>query len=191
MIAGCPSAYWAAVADHDTIASQRVGQFGKHSFQVDAADFFLAFDQEFDLDRQRVACGKPLADTLNVCEHLAFVIGCAAGIQIAVANGRLESAADPIFQGLGRLHVVVPVYKHDRCSADLRCLCIDHGMPLGFDQANLQSGLLQLVLDPVTCPANLAGFLAVAADAGDSQPIDQVIQMALAVVHQDRTKLFD
>ena len=73
----------------------------------------------------------PGFDAFDVREHLAFVVGRAAGVDVAVADGRLERRADPFVERLGRLHVVVAIDEHDRLAGHRRRLGIDERMAGG------------------------------------------------------------
>ena len=46
---------------------------------------------------------------LEEAEHLPLVVGRPAGVELPVANRRLEGRAEPLVQRVGRLNVVVPV----------------------------------------------------------------------------------
>ncbi len=77
--------------------------------QMNAADFFLALDQPFNLEGQLALVFLPGFDGVNARDELALVVAGPARIKIAVANRRLERRRLPQIQRLGRLHVVVVV----------------------------------------------------------------------------------
>ena len=61
-----------------------------------AADLFFAFDQELQIDGQlALVHGAQCFSGLDVHVHLAFVVGRAAGVDVAVVNGRLKRRRMP------------------------------------------------------------------------------------------------
>ena len=98
-----------------------------------AADFFFAFDQDFDLQRKLAYGCEPRLDAFDVRKHLAFVVGGATGVEVAVADGRLEGGADPLVDRVGRLDVVVAVDQRDGGTGDRGGLGVDQRMAGGFD----------------------------------------------------------
>ncbi len=110
-MAGTPGANWL----QSLITTQSQASLSRFCFDVRAevlaADFLFALDEELHLQRQLADRFDPGFDALDVREHLAFVVGRAAGVDVAVADGRLERRADPLVERLGRLHVVVAVRR--------------------------------------------------------------------------------
>ena len=105
--------------------------------QIVAANFLLAFDKENQIHRQRSTLGKKVAGSQDVRHDLALVVGRAACIDAAVANGRLEGWGGPFRQRLRRLHIVVAVNKN-------RWLCRVVWRP--GDHRRMTAGLIDLRL---------------------------------------------
>ena len=93
------------VGDEHHVSLGALGLAAQQLEQHAAAVLFLAFDQEAEVDGRVTAC----LDRLEQAEHLAFVVGGAAGEHPAVANGRFERRRAPLVERIGRLHVVVAV----------------------------------------------------------------------------------
>ena len=72
------------------------------------------FHEELEVHRQAAVGGQQVADGRDLEVDLALVVGGAAGVQAAVANGRLERWGRPLLQRVGRLHVVVAVHGDRR-----------------------------------------------------------------------------
>jgi len=66
--------------------------------------------------RSPAACRSPRTslDGLDVAVHLALVVGRAARVDVAIANGRLEGRRNPLIQRIGWLHIVMPVAQNRR-----------------------------------------------------------------------------
>ena len=75
-----------------------LGDILRHRF---AADFLFAFDQKLEVDRQRAVDRAQRLHGFDVHVHLAFVVGRAARVEIAVAHGGLEGRRDPQSSGSG------------------------------------------------------------------------------------------
>src|SRR5207344_35134 len=96
--------------------------------KADTADFFLAFDEDLDVD------GKFSVDLvegfqgLQVDVDLAFVVGRAAAKDVAVADGGLKSGRSPEVQRLGRLDVVVAIKKDGGLAGSFEGFGIDERM---------------------------------------------------------------
>ena len=134
-MAGWPGPNWQRVADHD--ARRRPAAPGSRSmnwFQVLAADLLFALDHELELQRQLAGGLDPGLGAFDVREHLPLVVGRAAGVEVAVADRRLEGRRDPLVERIGRLHVVVAVDQHRRRAGHRRRLGIDDRMAGRLDQ---------------------------------------------------------
>ena len=113
-MAGWPGANWQVSLITTQSQASRSRFSAMNSFEVLAADFLFAFDQELQVQRQLAGGLDPGLGALDVREHLPLVVGRAAGVEVAVAHGRLERGRDPFVQRVGRLHVVVAVDQHRR-----------------------------------------------------------------------------
>src|SRR5918995_7184273 len=89
-------------------------------------------------------------------EHVALVVGDAAGVEAPVPDSRLERIALPQIQGLGWLHVVVAVGEERRLARP--GLRVDHGVSFGLHDGRLGAGLLQLPPYPLGAVAEVFAF---------------------------------
>jgi hypothetical protein len=75
-----------------------------------AAALLLSLDEHPHINGQRTLAGVHQGfECFDQRVHLAFVVHRAAGIEILVADLRLEGGAGPQLDGINRLHVVVAV----------------------------------------------------------------------------------
>ena len=104
----------AGVGDDRVVAGQPLVVLGDVRLEVGPADLLLALDQELDVHRQRAGRLEPGLGGLQVGEHLPLVVGGPPGVEVAVADGRLERRREPGLQRLGGLDVVVAVDQDRR-----------------------------------------------------------------------------
>ena len=76
------------------------------------ADFFLAFEEKFQVDRNIPGCFKPGRCGEQLQIELSLVIGRTARIKTAINNLRAERRVVPHRDGIHWLHIVVPI-DHD------------------------------------------------------------------------------
>ena len=143
--------------------------------QAVAADLFFALDQELQVQRQPALDRDPGLGALQVGEHLALVVGGAAGVEVAVAAGRLERGGDPLFQRIGRLHVVMAVDQGRRGTGHGRRLGIDQRMPGRGDHLGGEPHAAELVGHPVGRPVHVVPVVRIGADAGNPQKLAQFL----------------
>ena len=109
-------------------------------------------------------------DGLDVRIHLAFVVGRAARIEIAVALGRLEGRRLPELQRIGRLHVEVTVAEHGGLAGRVKPIGIDQRMPFGFDEFDIfETGGLQLCRHEFGGAMRVFSVVGQRGDAGDAK----------------------
>ena len=130
----------AGIADDGHVAFQLLFALFEEAIEVVAADFFLAFDDKLHVDGELLLRLEPGFDGLDVGEHLAFVVRRAAGVDLAVADLRLEGGRFPFVERIGRLDVVVAI---DECGGRAGCvepLAVHDRIALRFDELGLHPG---------------------------------------------------
>ena len=150
--------------------------------EVFAADLLFAFDDHLEVDRQLPGRLPQGIERANVNVHLAFVVGGAAAIEIAVANGRLEGRRGPQFERLGRLHVVVPVKKNRGLPGSLQRFAINQRMHFrrnDFDAVEAHAA--QPVGHPLRGALDVRFALRLRADAGNAQKFVEIGQMLVVL----------
>ena len=114
--------------------------------EVLAADFLFALEDELHVHRQPAVLLEMRLDRLEVHEHLALVVGRAAGVDLAVADRRLERRRLPQVERIDRLHVVVAVEEDRRRARRAQPVAVDDRIARRLDQPHvLQSDAPHLV----------------------------------------------
>ena len=169
----------AAVGDDGVVASEALGLVGHIGFQVGPADLFLAFDHELDVDRQLAGGLEPRLGGFQMREHLALIVGGAAGVEVAVALGRLERGREPRLERFGGLDVVMPVDEQRRLARCGQPFGVDDRVALGFDQLGLEPHRGQVVAHPDGGPARVGVMIGLGADAGNpDQGLELLFEIA-------------
>ena len=144
-----------AVADDHAIAREPIGVFFEELFEPHAADLLFALDQELQVQRQTALDGDPGLDAFQMGEQLAFVVGGAAGVELAVAAGGLERGRRPFFQRLDRLHVVMAVNQRGAGAGHGGRLGVDHRMAGGRNDLGRKPHAAELVGHPLGRPVHV------------------------------------
>src|SRR4051794_19132079 len=126
----------AGVADQHVVSLKLVLVGFDEGHEVLRADFFLAFDQESDVDRQRPRHPLPGAAGFDEGHDLALVVlGAARHDDLAtigmVGHNRLEWRTVPELERIDGLHIIVAVEQHMRTAAR-DALADDRGMAGGW-----------------------------------------------------------
>ena len=152
-----------------------------------AADFLFAFDQELHVHRKLAVHREQRFDGLDVAVHLALVVGRAARVDVAVANRRLEGRRDPFIQGIGRLHIVVPVAQNGRFPGRVQPIGVDQRMPRGLDHLDMfHLRGAQAGGDELGGALDVGDVLGQRADAGDAEEILQLGEQPVLVCFDKR-----
>ena len=81
-----------------------------HKFwEVKASDFFLAFDDEFDVAGELAFCFQEGIDGRQPAEDMALIVAHAAGKHLALADSGFKGWGGPKLEGLGRLNIIMVV----------------------------------------------------------------------------------
>ena len=118
--------------------------------------------------------------------HLALIVGRAAGIEIAIADGGLEGRCFPEFDWIGRLDVEVAVAQHGGLAFGVQPVGVDQGMPVGFDEFDvLHAGIAQLGDDVFGSAAYVLFVFGIGADTGDADELFQFLEETIAVLFDE------
>src|SRR5215217_1304707 len=164
------------VGDTDQVTGQPVGVLAQERVDRRRPRLLLALDEELDVDRQAPVGGQQMPDGRDLEVDLALVVGGAAGVQVAVAHGRLERRGGPLLQRVGRLHVVVAVHGDRRLLGPGPQPLAVHGRlaALGGQDLGVEPGRLHQSGQVLGRAADVAGALGVAGDRGDGAPLGQL-----------------
>ncbi len=164
-----------SVADHHAVARQTIGVFKQELIESVAADLFLALDEKLQIHRQPTLDGNPGLRALDVGEHLPLVVGGAAGVEVAVATGRLERSGRPLLQRIGRLYIVVAVDQGRRGAGHGGRLGKHQRMAGGRNDLGRKPHPAELVGHPFRRAMHVAATLGIGADAGNPKKLTQFL----------------
>ena len=171
------------VADQREIGLQLclfLAHIGRDRF---AANFFFAFDDELHIQRQLAVVALHQGfDGFDFHPELAFVVDCAASVNVVVALGGLERRRDPLVERVGRLHVVMRVAQHGRLAGSVQPVGIDQRMALGrngFDV--LQPDAPKFGGHELGRLLHVGLVLLQRADAGDAEQVFQFVEETLLI----------
>jgi len=111
--------------------------------EVDAPGLLLALDDPLDRDRQFAVPVAQGMDRGEARRDAALVVCGAAGVELAVALGRLERRRVPQIQRAGRLHVVVIVEQQREGGAPVLLAVDDRRRVRDRQPARREAGLAQ------------------------------------------------
>src|SRR5271163_390702 len=112
--------------------------------------------------------------------NLAFVVGCAAAVEIAVASLGKKRRRGPQIQGIGRLNVVMPVEKYRGLAGSFEGFGVNQRMKSGGDYFDrLETGGAQVVGNPTGGALDVLLMLALGADRRNAKEIAQFVEMLL------------
>ena len=168
----------AAIGNDGVVAGEPLGLLGHIGFQVCPANLFLALDDELDVHRQLARGLEPRLGGFQMREHLAFVVGGAAGVEIAVALGGLERGREPRLERFGGLDVVMSVDSSVGLPGRTQPLGIDDRVALGLDQLGLEPRSWPDRRAPRRRPARVGVVIGLGADAGNA---DQGLELLLEI----------
>ncbi len=158
-----------AVSRNRDVAGEPVAQSLNGGFEMRAAAFLLALDEELEVDRRRAGDAVEGGGHEDRGEHRSLVVGGAAGIEPVVAHFGLEGRALPAVQGIGRLHVVVAVDEDGRRGGIDEPLTEDAGMAAGIDALHHgNAGVSEPGRDEVGGARDVGGEGRIGADARDA-----------------------
>jgi hypothetical protein len=143
--------------------------------EANAADFLFAFDEDFDVDGE---ISVEIVDGLKGFEvdvNLAFVVGSAASVDVAVADGWFESGSGPEMKRLGGLDVIMTVEKNGGFAGGLEGFGINERVESGGDDFNgSETRGTEMVGDPACGAFDIRLMFGFGADAGDAEKLVQL-----------------
>jgi hypothetical protein len=142
------------------------------------SEFLFAFDQEAKVERHP----PRRFDGLEETEDLALVVGRAARIEPAVADRRLERRRGPLVEGIGRLHVIMPVDEQCRRPRHLRTNGPDDGVGLASQKLHVAAPeTAQLGGDPLGGGATIGVVRGKCGDGRNTEKFFQLAQQSFTV----------
>ena len=164
-----------AIGRENEIGRKNRGVLPDELLEMAAPRLFLALDQELDVHRQPAGCREKALNDVDGNEERALVVRHTSPVKPSVAHLRLESIAQPPFERVRRLHVVVPVDQdrwRPRCMGPLAA---DDRVPAGGSEAHaFQARRHQTLRKPPSAALDIGLERRVGAYAGDARECDQI-----------------
>ena len=150
--------------------------------EVGGADFLLALEDDLHVDRQLAGLLQVRLDGLEVHEDLALVVGRAARVDLAVADGRFKRRRLPQLDRIDRLDVVVAVEEDRRRTFGAQPVAVDDGVAGRFDEPDVvEADAAHLLGRPLGAAPDVAGVLRQGADARNREVGLQLLDVAVTV----------
>ncbi|MCG3141796.1 MAG: hypothetical protein HDKAJFGB_03123 [Anaerolineae bacterium] len=92
------------------------------------ADFFFAFDENFEIKGQSAVCAQRF-ERFERGMDIAFHIRRAARVQIIAAHGWLKRRRMPFVHRVNGLHVVMPIEQDSGLAGRVQGFAVHHRMP--------------------------------------------------------------
>ena len=170
------------IGDHHDVGGE-LGLMGLDEVvEVGGPDFLLAFEDDLHVDRELPGLLQVRLDGLEVHEDLALVVGRAARVDLAVANGGFKRRRLPQLERVDRLHVVVAVEEDGRRALGAQPVAIDDRVAWCLDEADVvEADASHLLGGPLGTAADVAGMLRQRADARNGEVGLQLLDVAVAI----------
>lgn len=164
------------IADDGGVGGEFFDVGGDVGFDVLAAGFFFAFNEDFDVAGEAsVALDQP-AEGGEEDERLTFVIAGAAGVDVVVLDDGFKGRRVPEVEGVDGLDVVVAVEEERGLAGGEEGLGVDEGVAAGgFDELDVGEDR-EFSGDPFGGAMDVDGVGGVGGDAGDAQEFDQLVE---------------
>ena len=170
------------VGDDDDVGGEVVLVRLDEVVEVGRADLFFPLEDDLHVDRQPAVLLQVRFNRLEVHEDLPLVVGRAARVDFAVADGRLEGRGFPQLDRVDRLHVVVAVEEDGRRARRAQPVAVDDREAGRVDQLDvLQPDAAHLLRRPVRAALHVGRVLRQRADAGDGEVLLELVDVVVAV----------
>src|SRR5580700_10115712 len=122
--------------------------------------------------------------------NLAFVVGGAAAVEIAVAGFGNKRRGCPEIHRVGRLNVIVSVEKYCRLAGSFEGFRINQRIQTGGnDLDSFETGRAKMIGNPIGSALDVRLVLAFRADGWDAKEIAQLVKMLLALTFDNFSKV--
>jgi hypothetical protein len=150
--------------------------------EVGGPDFLLALEDDLHVDGQLPGLLQVRLDGFEVHEDLALVVGRAARVDLAVANGGCKRRRLPQLDRIDRLDVVVAVEEDGRRAFGAQPVAVHDRVARCFDEADIaEADAPHLLGGPLGAAANVAGVLRQRADARNGEVSLQLLDVTIAI----------
>ena len=171
---GAADAPVGGVGDDDGVGAEAGGVLGEEVGEVEGADLFFAFDEDFDVEGEVVIEG---VEGGEVDGDAGFVVRCAAAEEAAVALDGFEGWGGPGGFVAGGLDVVVGVEEDGGVAGVGEAVAVDGGVgALSFEECEVvEAGVFEQGDGEFGGATDVVGVEAVGGDGGDADEGFQVV----------------
>ena len=170
----------AGISIHAKVGCQQFAVLFDESGQIGRTHFLFALNHHLDVHRQPAPGTRPSLQRGEHGRNLAFVIGCAPGVQIIPARRRLERGRFPLVNRVSGLHIVMPINENGWLTVRAKILAIDDRVPAGGHHANrLQANGAHSVRHPRRRSLHVGFMIRKRGDAGNGAQVDYALQRLL------------
>jgi hypothetical protein len=158
------------VGDEDGVGLEASGFTIEEGGEVGAADFFFAFEPDFDINGEFSGGAEVAFDGFEVDEELAFVVASASGVEVVAEDGGLEGGMVPGFDGVDRLDVVVAVEEEGGFVEGLEPVGVDAGraaVDAGEDLDVVEADFGEVAGEPLGAGLDVFVVLGLGGDGGE------------------------
>src|SRR5207244_11930117 len=177
---------WRSTRDHSRIGNYRhvafqcIAIFLQKTAEVNAANFFLAFDHQMQIHRQVGILFDRLLDTDDVRKNLTLVVRRAAGEDVSVLENGLEWRRIPKLQWIRRLHIVMPVDQNCPASGLMFVARPDDRVPLRGNELRLQPDARKFFHETICTLLQLFFVLVISRNTWKSQKGIELLKIIVA-----------
>lgn len=158
--------------------------------KADAADFFLTFDENLNVDGKSSVELVERFQGLKVDMNLALVVGRAAPVDVAVADGGLKGGRSPKVQRLGGLDIIVAIKKDGRFAGSFEGFGINERVKIGGDNFDVfEASGTETIGNPVGAAFDVGFMFAFGTDRRNTEEIVKLVQMLLAATFDKFSKV--
>jgi hypothetical protein len=158
--------------------------------KADAADFFFALDKDLDVNGKFPVELVEGFQGLEVDMNLALVVGRAATINVAVADGGLKGGRSPKVQRLGGLDIIVAIKKDGRFAGSFEGFGINERVKIGGDNFDVfEASGTETIGNPVGAAFDVGFMFAFGTDRRNTEEIVKLVQMLLAATFDKFSKV--
>ncbi len=148
--------------------------------EIAAADFFLAFDDEVQINREIAVFLNRLLNAEDVREDLTFVVGGTTRKDVAIFQHRLERRRIPKLQRIGRLNIIVSVNHHRLAAGLMFVFRPDHRMARRRHQLRFQADRGQFFHQPMRAFSDLFSVGLVGRNTREPEELIIIFEMTCA-----------
>jgi hypothetical protein len=158
--------------------------------EADAADFLLAFDENLDVDGKFSVELVERFEGFEVDMTRAFVVSCAASIDVAVADGGLKGGRSPKVQRLGGLDIIVAIKKDGGLAGSFEGFGINERVKIGGDNFDVfEARGTKAIGNPVGAALDVGFMFTFGTDGRNAEEIVKLVQMLVAATFDKFSKV--